>query len=261
VLEQRANAPLFRLCAPAVVQNLVLDLCGFRECLSIEGDARCTPLVEGCKIRCSGDHAVVCAGACAPTLRACDVGARKAGFLLLGTSQPAIADCTISGCDQQGVRAADASWPRLQRCRIVDNAAEGVVAMDNAGVELLGCTLSGNKGPGVDISGGAHVAMADCRVADNAGGLFLWDAATAALQRCSLAGGAHHALLADARTRPHVTACTITGDIMALSDDAGAGVLGAGGDNTLLPSAPRPATLPSEEGCFKFEADRFLRKQ
>jgi hypothetical protein len=260
VLEQRANAPLFRLRAPAVVQNLVLDLCGFRECLSIDGDAALTPLIEGCNIRCSGAHAVVVAGAAAPTLRGCDVGARKAGFLLLGASQPALVDCTIRGCEQQGVRAAGASWARLQRCRIVDNGAEGVVAMDRAGITLQGCTLSGNKGPGVDASGAAHVAMTDCVAEHNAGGVFLWDDASADMQRCSIAGGPHHALLADARTRTRASACTITGDVMAMSDDAAAGVLGGGGDNTRLPAAA-PATLPPEEGCFKFEADRFTRKQ
>jgi parallel beta-helix repeat protein len=262
VLEQRANAPLFRLLAPAVVQNLVLDLCGFRECISCEGSARCTPLLESCTIKCSGDHAVVCVGASAPTLRACDVSARKAGLLLLGTSRPCVQDCTLSGCEQQGVRAAESSWPRLERCRITGNGAEGVVAMDSAGVELADCTLTGNKGPGVDVSGAAHVALSACRVADNAGGLFLWDKSSAALQRVSLSGGAHHALLADAHTRPRAHDCTIAGDVLALSDAAGAGVTATAHGNKLSPApASRRATLPAEAGCFKFEADRFTRKQ
>ena len=92
ILEQRANAPLLRLLAPAVVQNLVLDMCGFRECVSAEGDARCTPLLEACRIRCSGDHAVVCAGTSAATLRGCEIGSRKAGLLSLDAARPCLQD-------------------------------------------------------------------------------------------------------------------------------------------------------------------------
>jgi hypothetical protein len=258
VLEQRANAPLFRLLAPAVVQNLVLDLCGFRECVRVAGDA--TPLLEGCKLRCSGDHALLCDGACAPTLRGCDLGARRAGVLALGTSRPDLQDCLLQGCEHQGLRAAEAAWPRLARCRILDNGMEGVVAMDAAGVELVDCTLRGNQGPGVDISGRAHAALLRGCVEHNAGGVFLWDDASAALQGVALHGGPHHALLADARSRPEARGCAIVGEVLALSPEAQEGVLGAGRGNTLRPGAA-PATLPPEAGCFKFEADRFTRKQ
>lgn len=259
-MEQRANSPLFRFSAPAVVQNLVLDLCGFRECLACVGNERCTPLIEHCNIRCSGDHAVVCWGAAAPTLRVCDVSARKAGVLCLGASRPSLHECVINACEQQGVRAVDASWPRLERCRLVDNGAEGIVAMDNAGVEAIECTITGSKGPGVDVSGHAHATLSGCNVADNAGGIFLWDTATAALQTVRLAGGPHHALLADGHTRPRLRACNINGDTLLLSPEAAAGVLEAGLDNVVAVSSER-ATLPPELGCFKFEADRYTRKQ
>ena len=260
VIEQRGNAPLFHFTVPAVVQNLVLDLCGFRECLLFEGDERCTALVEGCNIRCSGEHSVVCVGSAAPTLRRCDISARKAGLLTMDSSRPHLQDCTLGPCEHQGLRATDSSWPRLDRCRITDGSAEGIVAMDNACVEAADCTLSGNKGPGVDLSGSAHASLSRCVVTDNAGGLFMWGVATATLQKCQLNGGPHHALLADCGSRPTARDCAFDGDLLLLSEETAEGVKGAGLYNTIKASK-EPAKLPAEEGCFKFEADRYTRKQ
>ena len=261
VIEQRGNAPLFHFTVPAVVQNLVLDLCGFRECLLFDGSERCTPLVEGCNLKCSGDHSAVSVGAAAPTLRRCDIAARKAGMLCLDSSRPHLQDCSVGPCEEQGIRAADSSWPRLERCRISECCAEGIVAMEHACVEAVSCTLRGNKGPGVDISGSAHVAMDGCVVTDNAGGVFMWDTASASLQRCRLDGGPHHAILADSSSRPTVHECVVDGDLMLLSEESAAGVNDAGQNNKI--SAPKqPAVLPAEvTGPFKFEADRFTRKQ
>ena len=245
---------------PAVVQNLVLDLCGFRECLLFEGNERCTPLVEGCKIMCSGDHSVLSVGSSAPTLRRCEITARKAGLLSLDSSRPHLQDCTIGPCEQQGVRAADASWPRLDRCCIKDNVAEGIVAIDNACVEAVDCTVTGNKAPGVDLSGSAHASLSRCVVTDNAGGVFMWDASTAALQSCRLSGGPHHALLADCKSRPSARECSFEGDLMLLSEEGTDGVKGAGLCNAFKASK-QPAELPAEEGAFKFVADKYTRKQ
>ncbi len=260
MIEQRGNAPLFHFTVPAVVQNLVLDLCGFRECLLFEGNERCTPLVEGCNIRCSGDHCVMSVGTAAPTLRRCDIAARKAGVLSLDASRPHLQDCTIGPCEQQGVRAADASWPRLERCRITDSSAEGIVAMDNACVEAVDCALSGNKGPGVDLSGSAHASLSRCTILDNVGGVFMWDATTAALQSCRLNGGPHHVLLADCKSRPTARECAFDGDLMLLSEESAAGVKDGGLRNTF--KAPKtPAELPEEDGPFRFTADKYTRKQ
>ena len=259
-IEQRGNAPLFHFTVPAVVQNLVLDLCGFRECLLFDGNERCTPLVEGCDIRCSGDHSLVSVGSAAPTLRRCDIAARKAGLLSLDASRPHLQDCTVGPCEQQGVRAADASWPRLERCRITNGSAEGIVVMDNACVEAVDCTLTGNKGPGVDLSGSAHASLSRCVVTDNAGGVFMWDATTAALHSCRLNGGPHHALLADCSCRPTASECVFDGELMLLSEDCAADIKAANHHNAF--KAPKqPAELPPESGPFKFEADKYLRKQ
>ena len=261
MIEQRGNAPLFHFTVPAVVQNLVLDLCGFRECLLFDGSERCTPLVEGCNLRCSGDHSAVSVGAAAPTLRRCDIAARKAGVLALDSSRPHLQDCTVGPCEQQGLRAADSSWPRLERCRITNCCAEGIVAMENACIEAVDCTLSGNKGPGVDISGSAHASLTDCIVKDNAGGIFMWDATSAALRRCRINGGPHHALLADSSSRPSVHECAVNGDLMLLSAESAAGVNDAGRRN-MITAPKQPAVLPAEvSGPFKFEADRYTRKQ
>ena len=261
MIEQRGNAPLFHFTVPAVVQNLVLDLTGFRECLLFDGSERCTPLVEGCKLLCSGDHSAVSVGAAAPTLRRCNITARKAGLLSLDSSRPHLQDCTVGPCDEQGLRAADSSWPRVERCRITECCAEGIVAMENACVEAVDCTLSGNKGPGVDVSGSAHVAMDSCVIADNAGGVFMWDATSSALRNCRINGGPHHALLADSSSRPTLQECVVNGDLLLLSAESAAGGKDAGQRNQITPPK-QPAVLPAEvSGPFKFEADRFTRKQ
>jgi hypothetical protein len=259
-VEQRSNSPLMRLSAPAVLQNLVLDLCGFRECLLVEGDARVTPLLEGCTVRCSGDHGVVVSGCAAPTLRGMDVQAQKAGLLTLREARPLLLRCKLGDCGAQGLRACDRSWPQLEACTLSGNKGEGCVAMDAASVQLSGCTLSGNEGPGVDVSGGAHAALQDCQLAGNQGGVFLWDAATARMEGCRLSGGQRHALLADARTRCVADRCVLEGDVLAVHEAAVAGMHAAGRDNRVLPGTQR-AMLPPEAGCFKFEADRYTRKQ
>lgn len=106
-MEQRGNAPVFRITRAAVLKDLDLDLCGaprvwvppdppqfrrrrhnklsaapgghvndtalplvdmipagFRECVLVQGDARCTPVIVSCKLRSSGDHGFVTEGAC-----------------------------------------------------------------------------------------------------------------------------------------------------------------------------------------------------
>jgi parallel beta-helix repeat protein len=132
--------------------------------------------------------------------------------------------------------------------------------MDSACVEAVDCTLTGSKGPGVDISGSAHASLTRCIVTDNAGGIFMWDVATATLQSCRVNGGPHHALLADCSSRPTARECSFDGDFMLLSEESAVGVKGVGLCN-IVTAPKQPAELPPEAGPFKFEADRFTRKQ
>jgi hypothetical protein len=132
--------------------------------------------------------------------------------------------------------------------------------MDNACVEAVDCALSGNKGPGVDLSGSAHASLSRCTILDNVGGVFMWDATTAALQSCRLNGGPHHVLLADCKSRPTARECAFDGDLMLLSEESAAGVKDGGLRNTF--KAPKtPAELPEEDGPFRFTADKYTRKQ
>lgn len=41
-----------------VLRNIDLDQTGFREALLVDGPSSVHPLVQGCKLRCSGDDAV-----------------------------------------------------------------------------------------------------------------------------------------------------------------------------------------------------------
>ena len=260
-VEQRSNAPLLLITAPAVVRNLSLDLCGFRECVMVAGDARVTPLLEQLKLRSSGSNALVTCDACAPTLRAADLGAAKVGVLALHRSRPQLLRCLLSQCGEQALRAQDATHVTLEACRLVKNEAEAAVAMDAASVTLIRCQLSANKGPALDVSDRARAFVHGGEAADNAGGVFLWGAAEVRLEDVCLGGGLHHALLAgDDGTRCTALGCTIVGDVMETS--AGSLQLEHAAPHTNIRKKGKAAAmLPPEEGCFKFEADRYLRKQ
>ena len=260
-VEQRSNAPLLLITAPAVVQVLSLDLCGFRECVMVAGDARCTPLLQDCKLRSSGSNALLVLDGARPTLRRADIGAAKVGALTLHDARLTLLRCTLQQCGEQGLRAQDRSRVRLEACRLADNEAEAVVAMEQASVELLNCSLRANKGPALDVSGGASARVSGGEAADNAGGVFLWDRGTARLEGLRLGGGAHHALLAgDGGASCVALGCTIEGDVMEVRH--GSLQLEQPPPNTnVRRPATAAATLPPEAGCFKFEADRYLRKQ
>lgn len=50
-IDQRANSPTFRIRRTCVIQNLDLDMTGFRECVNVGGSSFVHPLVSSCKIR------------------------------------------------------------------------------------------------------------------------------------------------------------------------------------------------------------------
>ncbi len=50
-LDQRANAPSFRLLRACVLRRVTVDMTGFREALRVEGGAAVRPLLQGCRIR------------------------------------------------------------------------------------------------------------------------------------------------------------------------------------------------------------------
>ncbi len=51
-IDQRANAPAFRLRRTAVLRNVDIDMTGFREALLVEGGPGVKPFVQRCVIRC-----------------------------------------------------------------------------------------------------------------------------------------------------------------------------------------------------------------
>ena len=50
-IDQRANAPTFRIRRSCVIQDIDLDMTGFRECISVEGPAHTRALFTGCKLK------------------------------------------------------------------------------------------------------------------------------------------------------------------------------------------------------------------
>jgi len=50
-IDQRANCPAFRVGRSCAIQNLDIDMTGFREALKVEGSQDVQPLIHQCIIR------------------------------------------------------------------------------------------------------------------------------------------------------------------------------------------------------------------
>ena len=50
-IDHRANAPCFRIRRTCLIQNLDLDMTGFRECVCVAGNARVEAFLRDCNIR------------------------------------------------------------------------------------------------------------------------------------------------------------------------------------------------------------------
>lgn len=257
MVDQRSNSPSLRLLRTCVIQNMEIDMSGFRECVCVQGAATVRPVVDHCMFRCSGDDAINVAGAAVPTVRDCEFIGRKCGLKVMDTARGEFIDCKFNTCNRQGVRAHDQARPTLRRCHIEGNIEEGVVVMDRAHVELVDCHIRDNKGPGIDLSDQGSVTLRNCYVKNNTGGIFMWDESRASLFGVRVNGGLSHAIVADGDASLRMKSCTVHGVVQA-TDPAWAGI--RNGTNQLV-EPDDPTQLPAEEGCFKFEADRFTRKQ
>lgn len=50
-IDQRANAPTFRITRTCVIQDLDLDMTGFRECVCVAGTSNVKAYITGCNIK------------------------------------------------------------------------------------------------------------------------------------------------------------------------------------------------------------------
>lgn len=91
VVDQRANSPAIRITGNAMVAGMHLDMTGFRECVMIEGQRECRPVIYNCKIRCSGDDAVNIGGQAVPVIHSCSIQVLS----LPRTSQISPADMSV----------------------------------------------------------------------------------------------------------------------------------------------------------------------
>jgi len=260
-IDARSNAPVFRISRSAVVQNVYIDMVGFRESVLIEGGPSVTPVLDGCVVTCSGDDAINVAGQAAPFIRRCELEARRRCLKFMDRAKGEVFDSCVKKAQGPGVQVFDAAAPTLRRCRIVEGDAEGLVVMDAGRATLVGCTLESNKGPGVDVSDGAAVTLEGCRVRGNVGGVFLWDRGCCHLIECQLEGGPSFPVLADENARVIAGGCEIVGNVH-VAERSWEGLAGGGAPApNAFTDAPGACELPREAGPFKFEADQFLRKQ
>ena len=255
-LDARCNTPVLRITASCTVQNVNIDMTGFRESLYIGGNEDVRPVFEHVRVKCSGDDAVNVAGAAQPLFVDALLGARKNGLRALGSCRVEMVRSRIAECGHSGIKVMDNATVTLRDGHVTDCSEDGVVAMDEGEAHLIGSSVRDNQGPGVDGSGSARVVLRDTVVKANVGGVWLWDAATAVCDGVRLNGGGSHAMLVDGDARARVRKSVVEG--LVLSQDEGAADV-SHPTNTLLASDP-PTELPGEVGPFAFHPDPYVRK-
>ena len=68
-VDHRGNSPLFRITRNCVLQNIDIDMTGFRESVYVHGGPQVCPVIEHCRFKCSGDDAINVAGRANPIFR------------------------------------------------------------------------------------------------------------------------------------------------------------------------------------------------
>lgn len=255
--DQRANTPTLRITCTALVQNIDFDMSGFRECILVDGDQSVRPIIEHCSIKCSGDNGIYTCGNSHAVFRHCRISGRKSGCCAIESSCPALYNCTMSSNGFQALLCMDEAHPTLNRCLLSENEEEGVVVMDEAQASIFSSEMRDNKGPGVDVSQAGRALLDNCTVRNNIGGVWIWDAGFVNVQNSTINGGKSHAVLVDGSALLHAQHTTIDGVVHASEPTWRS--LSKGSNVVLEPEDP--TELPLEEGCFKFEPDRFTRKQ
>ena len=77
------HSPIFRITRNCVLQNIDIDMTGFREAVFIYGGPESRPVLEHCRIKCSGEDAINVAGRASPVVRSCSVtSCKKVGLKL-----------------------------------------------------------------------------------------------------------------------------------------------------------------------------------
>ena len=257
-IDHRGNSPIFRLTRSAVLQNINIDMTGFRESVFVYGGPEVSPIIEHCKFMCSGDGAINVAGRANPIVRRCEIAScKKVGLKLFEQARGEYVDLRITSCQQQAVKLMEKSSGKFYNCSFTKNEEEGVVVMDAAEAVLRDCVVAKNSGPGADVSGKGKIAAENCQIEGNVGGLWLWDSAKAAVSQSTIEGGTSHVILADGDSLPRVVSCTIEGMIQA-TEEAWEGICME--TNTLIEPL-KSVELPPESGPFHFEPVWYQRKQ
>eukprot|EP00873_Tetraselmis_striata_P017067 jgi/Tetstr1/437331/TSEL_002815.t1 len=69
----RGNSPAFHITANAVLENVFVDMSGYSAAISINGAENVQPLIENCKVLCSGSDAINVSRKACPILRGCEI--------------------------------------------------------------------------------------------------------------------------------------------------------------------------------------------
>jgi hypothetical protein len=257
VIDQRANCPTFRCVRGGVtIKNIDIDQTGFREAVLLEKGG--VVLIDGCRIKCSGDVAVDIGDEAQPTLSHCIITAKKAGVRAFGSSKVKLTNCIIEKCGHQGVRAQESAVLSASHCLVQECEEEAALTMDTAKLALSNCTLRNNKGPGIDCSGAGEAVLKDTKVRDNVGGVWLWDASRVEMHHCELEGGPSHVVLVDGKkTKIEANQCVIKGSLH-VTDAASRGLLSADTGN-MFSDPDVPTDFPPESGPFIFVPSPYTR--
>ena len=223
---------------------------------------------------------MIVSGRAVPTMRNCSVSGRRNALTLLDSARGEWIDCRFAHAKLAGLKVMGRARPTLRRCHLSASREEGVCVQAEGSAELLECHLRDNGGPGVDVSGRGTVRMAGCWVEGNGGGgAMVWDGGKLEMDSCHLGAGGALALLADG---PLASAalrdCVVSGAVHAgeavwAGLRAGGNRMDAEGGDRARGMKPLPGSaeaegigggqgmLPAEAGAFKWEADKYTRKQ
>jgi len=197
VLDFRGNAPALRLERACAVDGVRVDATGFREGVRVDGGSSLAVHISGCRVSASADDALFVCGGAAASVRGCELKGGRHGVHVVGRARATLAACSLTGEAGAGAAAVQHTTLRLADCEIAGCGEEGVRAAGAARARLDRTDVARCGGPAVDASGASAVTLGPgTTLAGCAGGVWAWDAATAALAAgVSVAADSTYALL------------------------------------------------------------------
>jgi len=171
--------------------------CVARKCthgmrVTLDKNARRTPVVEGCTFEKNKHGLIVECGA--PWITRCTMHSNQGCGVSFGESASGVLhECVIANNSTQGVYIETKAWgpigtPVLAHCHVHGGQASGVKITQKSSGHVYKCMFESNADHDIDVETFGTATIADCRFAggSNAGVVF-WDSSRGSLHRCTFA--------------------------------------------------------------------------